>query len=96
MILIVSQAATELLHLSIKFLQGTDRDFSKKAIESLIKKLKDKREELDEFITTVCTMGEQHTKCITIPRTLDGRLQACIFIVNCNCVLCHLFDNYEL
>uniref|UniRef100_A0A914IAG4 Mothers against decapentaplegic homolog n=1 Tax=Globodera rostochiensis TaxID=31243 RepID=A0A914IAG4_GLORO len=52
-----------------------DMDFSRKAIESLIKRLRDKREELDWFIQTVVDDGAQPSHCITIPRTLDGRLQ---------------------
>ncbi|CAK5062508.1 unnamed protein product [Meloidogyne enterolobii] len=52
-----------------------DIDFSRKAIESLIKRLRDKREELDWFIQTVVEDGARPSQCITIPRTLDGRLQ---------------------
>ncbi|KAF7629295.1 Mothers against decapentaplegic-like protein [Meloidogyne graminicola] len=57
------------------FVVDHDREFSKKAIESLIKKLKDKRDELDAFIISVSSLGRIETKCITTTRTLDGRLQ---------------------
>ena len=54
---------------------GEDETFAKRAIESLVKKLKEKRDELDALISAVTMSGSRPSKCVTIQRTLDGRLQ---------------------
>lgn len=50
-----------------------DDKWSEKAVKSLVKKLK-KTGGLDELEKAI-TRQEESTKCITIPRSLDGRLQ---------------------
>lgn len=43
--------------------------------ESLVKKLKDKRDELDSLVTAITTSGARPSKCVTIPHTYGSRLQ---------------------
>jgi len=71
-----ADACLSIVHSLMCHRQGGESEaFSKRAIESLVKKLKEKRDELDNLITAITTSGAQPTKCVTIPRTLDGRLQ---------------------
>ncbi|KAI0981604.1 hypothetical protein GJ496_000798 [Pomphorhynchus laevis] len=71
-----SDALMSIVHNLMCHRQGGESEtFSKRAIESLVKKLKDKRDELDALITSITTCGAHPTKCVTIQRTLDGRLQ---------------------
>ncbi|VDD91227.1 unnamed protein product [Enterobius vermicularis] len=58
--------------------QGSDEEetWSKKAIESLMKKLqKHNKEALGNLELALQAEGKQPTECVTIPRSLDGRLQ---------------------
>jgi len=71
-----NEAWTSVVHSLMCHLKSSDNEqFAKRAIESLAKKLKDKPDEMDALLTAVQKKGTVHTKCITIPRTLDGRLQ---------------------
>lgn len=56
--------------------ENGDREFDQKAAESIVKKLKDKKEDLQTLIDVVKSHGKHgNEKCVRIPRTLDGRLQ---------------------
>ncbi|XP_075764286.1 mothers against decapentaplegic homolog 4-like isoform X2 [Pelodiscus sinensis] len=71
-----SDACLSIVHSLLCHRQGGESEaFAKRAIESLVKKLKEKKDELDSLITAITTSGAHPSKCVTIQRTLDGRLQ---------------------
>ncbi|CAI6372858.1 unnamed protein product [Macrosiphum euphorbiae] len=71
-----ADACLSIVHSLMCHRQGWEREgFAKRAIESLVKKLKGKRDELDGLILAITTNGSNPSKCVTIQRTLDGRLQ---------------------
>ena len=77
---------SSVVHSLMCHLQSSDNEqFAKRAIESLAKKLKDKPDEMDALMTAVQKKGTLPTKCITIPRTLDGRLQVRVICQGLNC-----------
>uniref|UniRef100_A0AAR5PU40 Mothers against decapentaplegic homolog n=1 Tax=Dendroctonus ponderosae TaxID=77166 RepID=A0AAR5PU40_DENPD len=71
-----ADACQNIVHTLMCHRQGGESEpFARRAIESLVKKLKEKRDELDSLIVAITTAGAQPSKCVTIQRTLDGRLQ---------------------
>ncbi|XP_019622651.1 PREDICTED: mothers against decapentaplegic homolog 4-like isoform X1 [Branchiostoma belcheri] len=71
-----NDACLSIVHSLMCHRQGGETEtFAKRAIESLVKKLKEKKDELDSLITAITTNGAHPSKCVTIQRTLDGRLQ---------------------
>lgn len=55
--------------------QGDEEEkWAEKAIESLVKKLKKKKGALEDLEKALSNPGQQ-SKCVTITRSLDGRLQ---------------------
>ena len=59
----------------LRWKQGDEDDmWSTKAIEALVKKLKKKPDSIQDLEKALSCPG-QESKCVTIPRSLDGRLQ---------------------
>lgn len=55
--------------------QGDEEEkWAEKAVDSLVKKLKKKKGALEDLEKALSCPGQQ-SKCVTIPRSLDGRLQ---------------------
>ena len=55
--------------------QGDEEEkWAEKAVDSLVKKLKKKKGALEDLEKALSCPG-QSSKCVTIPRSLDGRLQ---------------------
>lgn len=59
--------------------QGDEEEkWAEKAVDSLVKKLKKKKGAIEELEKALSCPG-QPSKCVTIPRSLDGRLQVNLF-----------------
>jgi len=57
--------------------QGDEEEkWAEKAVDSLVKKLKKKKGAVEELERALSCPGTP-SKCVTIPRSLDGRLQVC-------------------
>lgn len=55
--------------------QGDEEEkWAEKAVDALVKKLKKKKGAMEELEKALSSPG-QPSKCVTIPRSLDGRLQ---------------------
>ena len=54
---------------------GESEEFAWRAIISLVKRLKGKSDELDSLVTAITTSGTRPSECVTIQRTMDGRIQ---------------------
>lgn len=60
--------------------QGDEEEkWAEKAVDFLVKKLKKTKGAIESLEKALSCPGEP-SKCVTIPRSIDGRLQASIFI----------------
>lgn len=59
--------------------QGDEEEkWAEKAVESLVKKLKKNRSAYEELVRALRDPNSP-SKCVTIPRSKDGRLQVCFY-----------------
>lgn len=59
--------------------QGDEEEkWAEKAVDSLVKKLKKQKGAIEDLEHALSSPGDK-SKCVTIPRSLDGRLQVCHF-----------------
>lgn len=57
--------------------QGDEEEkWAEKAVDSLVKKLKKRKGAIEDLERALSSPG-MPSKCVTIPRSLDGRLQVC-------------------
>lgn len=70
--------ARALLTFKFDFLGDEEEKWAERAIEALVKKLKKKKGAYEDLEKALANPGLP-SKCVTIPRSLDGRLQV-IFI----------------
>lgn len=78
--------------------QGDEEEkWAEKAVDSLVKKLKKRKGAIEELERALSCPG-QPSKCVTIPRSLDGRLQVSFIykfsIQKHNILLKHNFFRY--
>ncbi|KAH7700448.1 Mothers against decapentaplegic-like protein 4 [Aphelenchoides avenae] len=66
---------TYLIDSLMQYNKSPEVEFSRKVIESLVKKLKDKPLEIGVLVDVVRSGGRYPGTCVTINRTFDGRLQ---------------------
>lgn len=67
--------------------QGDEEEkWAEKAVDALVKKLKKTKGAIEELEKALSCPG-QPSKCVTIPRSLDGRLQVCFSFISLNLIL---------
>lgn len=60
--------------MTVSILGDEEEKWAEKAIDYLVKKLKSKKGAIEELEKALNNPGVK-TECVTIPRSLDGRLQ---------------------